>query len=94
MRNPYEVLIKPVVTERSTGLMEQNKYTFKVDPKANKIEIKNAVEKIFKVDVVSVTTMSVPGKLKRQGKTQGYTPEWKKAIVTLKAGQRLPIFED
>lgn len=94
MRNPYEVLIKPVVTERSTGLMEQNKYTFKVDPKANKIEIKNAVEKIFKVDVVSVTTMSVPGKLKRQGKTQGYTPDWKKAIVTLKAGQRLPIFED
>lgn len=94
MRNPYEVLIKPVVTERSTGLMEQNKYTFKVDPKANKIEIKNAVEKIFKVDVVSVTTMSVPGKLKRQGKTQGFTPDWKKAIVTLKAGQRLPIFED
>lgn len=94
MRNPHEVLIKPVVTERSTGLMEQNKYTFKVDPKANKIEIKNAVEKIFKVDVVSVTTMSVPGKLKRQGKTQGFTPDWKKAIVTLKAGQRLPIFED
>lgn len=94
MRNPHEVLIKPVVTERSTGLMEQNKYTFKVDPKANKIEIKNAVEKIFKVNVINVTTMRVPGKLKRQGKTQGFTSDWKKAIVTLQAGQRLPIFED
>lgn len=94
MRNPHEVLIKPVVTERSTGLMEQNKYTFKVDPKANKIEIKNAVEKIFKVNVLNVTTMRVPGKLKRQGKTQGFTSDWKKAIVTLQAGQRLPIFED
>lgn len=94
MRNPHEVLIKPVITERSTGLMEENKYTFEVDPKANKIEIKHAVEKIFKVNVVSVTTMSVPGKLKRQGRTQGYTPNWKKAIVTIKAGQRLPIFEE
>jgi large subunit ribosomal protein L23 len=94
MRNPHDVLIKPVITERSTGLMEENKYTFEVDPKANKIEIKHAVEKVFKVNVVNVTTMSVPGKLKRQGRTQGYTQDWKKAIVTIKAGQRLPIFEE
>ncbi|MHB8089955.1 MAG: 50S ribosomal protein L23 [Anaerolineaceae bacterium] len=94
MREIYEVLIKPILTEKSTRLMEANKYTFKVDPKANKIEIRNAVEKIFKVDVVNVATMSVPGKEKRQGKTKGFTPEWKKAIVTIKAGQRLPILED
>ncbi|MDX9872024.1 MAG: 50S ribosomal protein L23 [Clostridia bacterium] len=94
MRNPHEVLIKPVVSERSTGLMEENKYTFEVDPKANKIEIKHAVEKIFKVNVVNVTTMNVPGKMKRQGRTQGMTSEWKKAIVKLQDGQRLPIFEE
>lgn len=94
MRNPHEVLIKPIVTERSTGLMEQNKYTFKVDKNANKIEIKHAVETIFKVNVVEVTTMNVAGKLKRQGRTAGLTPAWKKAIVTIKAGQRLPIFEE
>ncbi|PKM90545.1 MAG: 50S ribosomal protein L23 [Firmicutes bacterium HGW-Firmicutes-12] len=94
MRNPHDILIKPVITERSTGLMEENKYTFEVDPKANKIEIKHAVEKVFKVNVITVTTMSVHGKLKRQGKTKGYTQNWKKAIVTIKAGQRLPIFEE
>ena len=94
MRNPYEVLIKPIVTEKTTGLMEENKYTFKVDPKANKIEIKYAVETIFKVNVTDVKTMNVAGKMKRQGRTQGLTPSWKKAIVTLKAGQRLPIFEE
>lgn len=94
MRNPHEVLIKPVITEKTTGLMEENKYTFKVDKKANKIEIKHAVETIFKVNVIDVKTMNVQGKLKRQGKYEGLTPSWKKAIVTLKAGQRLPIFEE
>lgn len=94
MRSPHEVLLKPIVTERSTNLMAENKYTFQVDPKANKIEIKYAVEKAFKVNVVDVKTMNVPGKLKRQGRTQGFTPAWKKAIVTIKAGQRLPIFEE
>ncbi len=94
MRNPHEVLVKPIITERSTGLMEDNKYTFKVDKNANKIEIKHAVETIFKVDVIEVRTMNVKGKLKRQGRTSGMTPGWKKAIVTVKAGQRLPIFEE
>jgi len=94
MRNPYDVLIKPVVTEKTTGMMEENKYTFKVDPRANKIEIKHAVETIFKVSVTDVKTMNIPGKMKRQGRTQGLTTGWKKAIVTLKAGQRLPIFEE
>lgn len=94
MRNPHEVLIRPIVTERSTGLMEENKYTFKVNKEANKIEIKYAVETLFKVNVTDVKTMNVSGKLKRQGRTQGYTPSWKKAIVTVQAGQRLPIFEE
>ena len=94
MRNPHEVLIKPVVSEKTTGLMEENKYTFEVNKDANKIEIKYAVESIFKVDVTDVKTMNVIGKMKRQGRTQGLTPSWKKAIVTVKQGQRLPIFEE
>jgi len=94
MRNPYDVLVKPVVTEKTSALMAENKYTFRVDKAANKIEIKHAVESIFKVDVTDVKTMNMPGKLKRQGKTSGMTSEWKKAIVTLKDGQRLPLFDE
>ena len=94
MRNPHDVLIKPIVTEKSSDLMAEGKYTFKVDKAANKIEIKYAVESAFKVDVTDVKTMNMPGKMKRQGKTQGMTPEWKKAIVTLQSGQRLPIFDE
>lgn len=94
MRNPHEILIKPLVTEKTTGLMAENKYCFKVDMKANKIEIKHAVESIFKVDVTDVKTMKVIGKFKRQGRFAGYTAAWKKAIITVKQGQRLPIFEE
>ena len=94
MRNPHEVLISPIITEKSSALMSEGKYTFKVDKTANKIDVKYAVETIFKVDVTSVRTMNMPGKLKRQGKTSGMTPVWKKAIVTLKSGQTLPIFDD
>ena len=94
MRDPYDILIRPIITEKSSDLMAENKYTFSVDRKANKIEIRQAVESIFKVDVTAVRTMNMPGKLKRQGRTSGMTAQWKKAIVTLKAGQRLPIFDD
>ena len=94
MRNPHDVLIKPVVTEKSSALMAEGKYTFRVDKDANKIEIKYAVETVFKVNVTDVRTMNMPGKMKRQGKTMGMTPEWKKAVVTLKPGQRLPIFDE
>jgi large subunit ribosomal protein L23 len=93
MRSPQEVLIKPVISEKSMGLMEENKYTFYVDRKANKIEVKNAVEKLFKVTVLQVNTITVKGKMKRQGRTQGMTPERKKAIVTLKQGDKIEIFE-
>jgi large subunit ribosomal protein L23 len=94
MRNPYDVLIKPIISERTTGLMGENKYTFEVNKDANKIEIKHAVESIFKVTVTNVTTMNAVGKMKRQGRTSGLTASRKKAIVTVKAGQRLPIFEE
>lgn len=93
MRSPYDVLIKPVVSEKSLSLMEENKYTFYVNKDANKIEIKNAVEKLFNVHVVKVRTMIVKGKLKRQGRFVGRTPDRKKAIVTLKPGEKIEIFE-
>ncbi|MDA8442327.1 MAG: 50S ribosomal protein L23 [Peptococcaceae bacterium] len=93
MRSPHDILRRPVVSEKSLGLMEENKYTFLVDPKSNKIEIKKAVEEIFNVSVVAVHTMSVKGKLKRQGKHQGYTSDKKKAIVTLKPGDKIAVYE-
>jgi large subunit ribosomal protein L23 len=93
MRNPREVLKRPVVSEKSLGLMEENKYTFIVDTHANKIEIKHAVEEIFKVSVLDVRTMHVKGKFKRQGKFSGYTSDRKKAIVTLKAGDKIEVYE-
>ncbi|MBU7007461.1 50S ribosomal protein L23 [Phosphitispora fastidiosa] len=93
MRNPRDVLKKPIVSERSMGLMEQNKYSFYVEPKANKIEIKNAVEELFKVTVTDVNTMNVKGKAKRVGKHIGRTSNRKKAIVTLKQGDKIEIME-
>lgn len=91
--DPRDVLKRPVITERATAQMEQGKYTFEVDPKATKIDIKNAVETIFKVDVLKVATIRVPGKTKRVGRHVGRTSPWKKAIVTIKKGQRIPFFE-
>lgn len=89
----YRVLRKPLVTEKSTSLLQDNKYTFEVDPKANKTEIKQAVESLFKVKVEKVNTMHVKGKLKRVRQIQGRTPDRKKAIVTLKQGDKIEIFE-
>ncbi len=93
MRNPQDVLIQPVVTEKALGLMEENKYTFYVLPAANKIEIKNAVQKQFDVDVLKVTTVKVRGKQRRQGRYVGKTSDRKKAIVKLKAGSKIELFE-
>ncbi|MGO0122804.1 50S ribosomal protein L23 [Desulfothermobacter acidiphilus] len=89
----YEVLIKPVVTEKSTSLLQYNKYTFVVHPKATKTDIKRAVEAIFKVKVAKVNTMRVRGKLKRVRRALGRTPEVKKAIVTLQPGYKIEVFE-
>lgn len=88
-----DIIIKPVVTEKSIGLMENNKYVFKVALSANKIEIKKAVEEIFKVKVVDVNTVRVKGKEKRMGRSVGRTSDYKKAIVQLAAGESIEIFE-
>ena len=83
MRNPHDVIIKPIITEESMNDMADRKYTFRVDKKANKSEIKKAVESIFNVKVEKVNTMNILGKEKRMGVHVGRRPSWKKAIVTL-----------
>lgn len=93
MRDYRDIIIKPVVTEKSMDLLADNKYTFIVDKKANKTEIKNAVENIFKVRVDQVYTMNVKGKPKRMGRFEGKRPDRKKAIVSLKPGYKIKLFE-
>ncbi|HMX93740.1 MAG TPA: 50S ribosomal protein L23 [Elusimicrobiota bacterium] len=88
-----DVLRRPLVTERTTQLREQNKYVFEVDPGATKGQIREAVQSAFKVDVLDVNTMNVPGKLRRRGAHAGYQSSWKKAIVKLKAGQEIKYAE-
>lgn len=89
-----ELIIKrPVVSEKSYDGIAINKYTFEVEPEANKIEIKKAVEEAFKVSVTSVNTSYVKAKAKRMGWTKGRTRGWKKAIVTLKPGDKIEFFE-
>jgi large subunit ribosomal protein L23 len=89
----YEVLRRPVVSEKNTILLEHNKYTFEVAPEANKPQIKDAVEKAFKVQVTSVNVIHVPGKMRRAGRQRGMTPSWKKAVVTLREGDKIDLFE-
>ena len=94
MKNIYDVLKGPHLTEKGTIMKEKdNKILFKVASNANKIEIKKAVEEIFKVKVDRVTTMNCSGKTKRMGKYEGKRPDWKKAIVTLKEGEKLDFIE-
>ncbi len=92
MRDARDVLIRPVISEKSVALVEENKYTFWVSTVANKIEIKYAVEKMFKVKVDEVRTTKVKGKEKRVGHNVGMTPDRKKAIVTLKPGNKIEGF--
>ena len=80
---PEEILIRPVVTEKSNDELQQGKYTFEVNKKATKVQIANAVEKLFEVKVLKVNTMTVKGKTKRVGYHVGKTSDWKKAIVTI-----------
>lgn len=89
----YNVLVRPLITEKGQLLAEQNKYAFQVAKGANKLQIKQAVETAFGVTVVSVNTMNMPGKTRRVGRSVGRTPEWKKAIVTVASGQRIEFFE-
>ena len=83
MKTAQDIIIKPVITEKSMDGLQVGKYTFKVAKDATKPEIKKAVEKLFGVEVAKVTTMNVNGKMKRLGRYQGMTASWKKAIVTL-----------
>jgi large subunit ribosomal protein L23 len=92
--NPRSIIQEPIITEKATILREGNKYAFRVDSKANKIQIRQAVEEIFSVTVESVRTVKVPSKPKRQGLYQGRRAGWKKAYVTLKAGDSIEITEN
>ena len=89
----YEVLRRPLVTEKNTYLQAQNKYAFEVAQEANKNQVKQAVEKAFKVKVTAVNIVAVRGKENRVGRKQVVTGKWKKAVVTLKAGDKIQIFE-
>ncbi len=87
-----DILKRPIVTEKSTDLMAENKYTFEVDLRASKMQVKTAVEEIFNVEVEKVNTARVKGKLRRMGRHEGYTSDWKKAVVTLKPGHTIEVF--
>jgi large subunit ribosomal protein L23 len=94
MKEAQKIIRRPLVTEKSTQQKEVTRqYAFEVHPDANKIEIQSAVERLFKVRVVQVRTCNVLGKVKRLGRRFGKRPDWKKAIVTLKEGDRIDFFE-
>lgn len=87
-----QLLIAPVITEKGTVLQEKhNQYLFRVAPRANKIQVREAVEKLFKVHVTGIRTVTVHGKMRRMGRNQGRKPSWKKAIVTLKEGETIDL---
>ena len=94
MKAPQDIIIAPVITEKSMSGIADKKYTFKVAKDANKLEIAGAVEKLFKVDVAKVNTVNVRGQKRRMGRYEGYTASWKKAIVTLKADSKTIEFFD
>ncbi|MBI2944709.1 MAG: 50S ribosomal protein L23 [Candidatus Wallbacteria bacterium] len=92
-REPQDIILAPVVSEKAYAENNLGKYRFRVLAGASKIEIKQAVEKLFKVKVVSVNTQKVRGKFKRLGRSSGMTSDWRKAIVTLAAGETIDFFE-
>lgn len=89
----YRILIKPLVTEKASHLAALNKYVFVVNPKMNKIEVKKAIRTIYKVEPVAVNILNFSGKSVRYGRTQGKTKSWKKAVVTLKEGDKIEVYE-
>lgn len=94
MRNPREVIVRPLMTEKSLRLKEaRNAVSFQVVPDATKVEVRQAVEAIFNVRVTAVRTATVRGKLKRMGRFQGRRPSWKKAVVTLAPGHKIELIE-
>ena len=93
MKSPRDVIIRPIVSEKSYAGIERNTYTFLVDPRANKSEIKDAVQTIWDVQVTSVNTLKRQGKVKRRGYTKGKRADEKRAVVTLAEGNTIEIFE-
>lgn len=94
MKDPRDVILRPVISEKTYGLLDENKYTFEVAPEANKTEIKIAVQRIFDVTVRDVNTLNRQGKVKRRGRQVGKRPDVKRAIVTLAAEDSIDIFEE
>ena len=92
--NPRDILIRPIITEKTSQMMQENKYTFQVPLDANKVEIRQAVEAIFKVKVLNVNTIRVLGKTKRMGKYVGKRSDYKKAIVKLAEGNTIPLSKE
>ena len=93
--NTYQVIVRPLITEKGVTKKDNERtLCFEVHPGATKTDIKGAVEKLFKVKVEEVRTMNFEGKLRRRGRFAGYTPDWKKAYVRLKAGQKIPEFAE
>ena len=94
MKNPHDIIIRPLVTEKTMDLQQERKYTFIVDKRSNKTQIKNALESIFKVKVEKVNTVNMRGKIKRMGRFEGKRADWKKAIITLtKDSKTIEFFE-
>ena len=90
----HDVLVRPLITEKSTRLLELGQYSFEVHREANKIQIREAVQKAFKVTVTDVRTLIFRGKDRRMGRSYAKRPNWKKAIVTLKAGDKIDFFDE
>lgn len=93
MKDPRDIIFRPVISEKTYGLLDENKYTFVVDPRANKTEIKQAIQSIFDVTVLNVNTMNRPGKRKRRGFIVGKRPDTKRAIVTVADGDEIELFD-
>ena len=93
MKDPRDVILKPVVSEKSYNQITENRYTFRVHADAHKTQVRQAVEELFDVKVTSVNIVQMPAKPKRRGMIKGTKPGWKKAIVELKAGDKIEIFE-
>lgn len=93
MRDPRDIVIRPIITEKTALLRENGQFVFEVAPDSNKIEIKRAVEELFKVHVEKVRVINMKPKPRRVRLAPGYTKSWKKAIVTLKKGESIPFFE-
>ncbi len=91
--NLHDIIRRPLITEKATDLQMQDTYVFEVARTANKIQVKNAVEKAFDVHVIDVNVLTVPGKMRRRGRREIPTSPWKKAIVKLKAGDKITYFE-